>query len=83
MSADNYNLIIETEDGKWVASPNHSMSDLMSREEYEAYERALGMIRPNDEVYDTQLEAYAALDDLYSEYGTFSHEYREWFEEYE
>lgn len=84
MSSDNYNLILQREDGKWIASPNHSMSDLMSQEEWEAYKRAYALISPDrDKVYDTQSEAYHAMDEEYSEYGTFSHEWRDWFENYE
>lgn len=83
MSSDNYNMIIQREDGKWIASPNHSMSDLMSREEAEAYRNALELVRGTDPVYDTQSEAWDAAEGEYSEYGTFSHEWRDWFSDYE
>lgn len=81
MSADNYNMIVQRRDGKWVASSNHSMSKLMSEEEQESYKRAYNSLHADDQVYDTQAEAYAAMDDDYTEYGTFAHEYRDWFDE--
>lgn len=83
MSADNYNLILQRADGTWLASPNHSMSDLMSREEARAYKEACKLVRPTDKIYDTQAEAYDAMDEEETEYGTFSHEWREWFEHYD
>lgn len=83
MSSDNFNMIVQTPDGQWIASPNHSMSDLMGIEEARAYKHAVSLLHSTDRIYDTQQEAYAALDDEYSEYGTFSHEYKKWFEDYE
>lgn len=79
MSEDNYNMIVQRADGKWVASPNHSMTELMEYEEKRAYNHAYDMLRADDPVFDSQGEAYDAMDENRAEYGTFSHEYRDWF----
>lgn len=83
MSSDNYNMIFQRSDGKWIMSPNHSMSALMEYEELTAYNYAKQQIRPEDKIFDTQGEAFDASDQEYSEYGTFSHERPKWINDNE
>lgn len=83
MSADNYNMIIQLENGKWIMSPNHSLTHLMNVEEEEAYKRARSYARLEDTQveYATEAEAWEAADKEPSEHGTFSHRRPEWIRE--
>lgn len=84
MSSDNFHLVFQYPNGKWICLPNKSMSHWQEQMVVAEYKVALKIVLPTEDrmpMYDTLDEALEAADgEGYSEYGEIVIQHEDWFD---
>jgi hypothetical protein len=81
MSADNFNTVIQTPDGKWIVGKNFSMSHWLDMAQATGYWAALRQVQDQEghETFDSAEQAAASVEGEETEYGTSMIAYEDWF----